>query len=223
MEHGNMFFEEQSINREEAVRNTMVGVYGWMTLALLVTAFTSFFVANNISMLVSVINAYWIFAIAEIAVVFFLSARAHRMSGTAAKVWFMVYAVLNGITLSSIFLVYNIGTIGNAFLVTAIVFGVTTVYGYVTKADLSKIGQILIVALFGLIIASIASIFMPAMDKIVTYAGVFIFIALVGYDTQKIKQYATVRNASILGALELYLDFINIFIRLLRIAARSND
>lgn len=174
-------------------------------------------------MLVSVINAYWVFAIAELGVVFYLSARAHKMSSAAAKVWFIVYAVLNGITLSSIFLVYNLGTIGNAFLVTAIVFGVTTVYGYVTKADLSKVGQLLIVALFGLIIASIVAIFMPAMDRIVTYLGVFIFIGLVGYDTQKIKQYAMVPNASILGALTLYLDFINIFIHLLRIAGRSND
>ena len=214
-------------NREAAVKKTMLGVYSWMTVALLITAAAGLFVASNENMIDLVSRSYWLFAIAEIVVVIALSARAHKMSSLVAKGWFVVYSVLNGITLSAIFVVYEIGTIGYAFLVTAGVFAVMTIYGYVTKTDLSKIGSLFVMALFGLVIATFVGFFIntPGYTMALMYVTVFIFIGLIGWDTQKIKQYAyaqadsngALANASILGALTLYLDFINIFISLVRI------
>ncbi len=221
----NAYFEDG--NRELVVRKTMLGVYGWMCVALLITAITGLFVASNISLLRTVTRAYWVFAIAEIIVVIWLSAKAHKMRTGAARFWFVVYSILNGITLSAIFIAYEIGTISYAFFVTAGVFAVMTIYGYVTQTDLSKIGSLFVMGLFGLILASVVGIFMrsEAYNMALMYIGVVIFVGLIGYDTQKIKQIAYaqanakngIANASILGALTLYLDFINIFIRLLRI------
>ncbi len=214
-------------HREAAVKKTMLGVYGWMTIALLITAVTGLCVASNIEMLYSAVKYYWLFAIAEVIVVIALSARAHKMSSLSAKIWFVIYSVLNGITLSSILVIYEIGTVGYAFLVTAGVFAVMTIYGYVTKTDLSKIGSLFVMALFGLVIATFVGFFIntPGYTMALMYVTVFIFIGLIGWDTQKIKQYAyaqadsngSLANASILGALTLYLDFINIFISLVRI------
>ena len=214
-------------HREAVVKKTMLGVYGWMTIALLITAVTGLYVASNIEMLYSVVKNYWLFAIAEVVIVIALGARAHKMSSLSAKIWFVIYSVLNGITLSSIFVIYDIGTIGYAFLVTAGLFAVMTIYGYVTKTDLSKIGSLFVMALFGLVIATFVGFFIntPDYTMALMYVTVFIFIGLIGWDTQKIKQYAyaqadsngSLANASILGALTLYLDFINIFISLVRI------
>ena len=146
-------------HREVAVKKTMLGVYSWMTVALLITAITGLYVASNIATLYSVVRNYWLFAIAEVVVVIALSARAHKMSSLAAKAWFVVYSILNGITLSSILVIYDIGTIGYAFLVTAGVFAVMTIYGYVTKTDLSNIGSLFVMASYGLIIASVVGFF----------------------------------------------------------------
>ena len=217
---------------EVVVRKTMVGVYGWMTLALIISAVTGFFIASNYKLLytLAATSAYWVVAIAEIVVVVMISARSHKMSSAAAKAWFVVYAILNGVTFGSIFAIYGLGVAGYAFLVTALVFAVMTIYGYVTKTDLSKIGNLFVMGLFGLIIASVMSIFIqtPGYTLALMYVGVVIFIGLIGYDTQKIKQLAyaesegMVRNASIIGALTLYLDFINIFIRLVNILGRDD-
>lgn len=217
-------------DREVVVRKTMVGVYGWMTLALIISAISGIYLASNYQLLYTLVSSslYWVFAIAEIVVVIALSAKATKMSPLAAKVWFIVYALLNGITFGVIFAAYDIGTVGYAFLVTAIVFAVMTIYGYVTKTDLSSIGNLFVMALFGLIIATVLNFFIQSdgWTLALMYIGVVIFIGLIGYDTQKIKQLAYhegngVQNASILGALVLYLDFINIFIRLVRIMDRD--
>ena len=219
--NGNDYFE-----REATVRKVMVGVYGWMTIALLVSAGAGMMIASS-SQLLQMLFAtplYWILPIAEIAIVFSLSARAHKMEPLVAKIWFLVYAALNGITFAAILLVYDISSVSYAFLVTAITFAVMSAYGYFTKADLSSIGNLFVMALFGLLIATIVNFFVRStgLDLFLMYAGVVIFIGLIGYDTQKIKSYAYaegrgVRNASITGALVLYLDFINIFIRLVSI------
>lgn len=217
-------------DREVVVRKTMVGVYGWMTLALIISAVAGIYLASNFQLLYALVSSslYWVFAIAEIVVVIMLSAKATKMSALAAKIWFIVYALLNGVTFGVIFAAYDIGTVGYAFLVTAIVFAVMTIYGYVTKTDLSSIGNLFVMALFGLIIATVLNFFIQSdgWTLALMYIGVVIFIGLIGYDTQKIKQLAYhegngVQNASILGALVLYLDFINIFIRLVRIMDRD--
>lgn len=222
---------EKYADRDVVVRKTMVGVYGWMTLALFVSAIVGLYIATNMNLLYALVasSAYWLVAIAEIVVVIVLSARAQKMSSAAAKVWFLVYAVLNGVTFGSIFAIYGLGIAGYAFFVTAIAFGVMTIYGYVTKTDLTKIGNLFVMALFGLVIATIAGLFIqtPGYTMALMYIGVIIFIGLIGYDTQKIKQFAyaesqgMVRNASIIGALTLYLDFVNIFVRLVRIMGRE--
>lgn len=217
-------------DREVVVRKTMVGVYGWMTLALIISAVAGIYLSSNFQLLYALVSSslYWVFAIAEIVVVIMLSAKATKMSALAAKIWFIVYALLNGVTFGVIFAAYDIGTVGYAFLVTAIVFAVMTIYGYVTKTDLSSIGNLFVMALFGLIIATVLNFFIQSdgWTLALMYIGVVIFIGLIGYDTQKIKQLAYhegngVQNASILGALVLYLDFINIFIRLVRIMDRD--
>lgn len=217
-------------DREVVVRKTMVGVYGWMTLALIISAISGIYLASNYQLLDTLVSSslYWVFAIAELVVVIALSAKATKMSPLAAKIWFIIYALLNGVTFGVIFAAYDIGTVGYAFLVTAIVFAVMTIYGYVTKTDLSSIGNLFVMALFGLIIATVLNFFIQSdgWTLALMYIGVVIFIGLIGYDTQKIKQLAYhegngVQNASILGALVLYLDFINIFIRLVRIMDRD--
>lgn len=217
-------------DREVVVRKTMVGVYGWMTLALIISAVVGIYLATNAQLLYALVSSslYWVIAIAEIVVVIALSAKATKMSALSAKIWFIVYALLNGVTFGVIFAAYDIGTVGYAFLVTAIVFAVMTIYGYVTKTDLSSIGNLFVMALFGLIIATVLNFFIQSdgWTLALMYIGVVIFIGLIGYDTQKIKQLAYhegngVQNASILGALVLYLDFINIFIRLVRIMDRD--
>lgn len=219
-------------DREAAVRKTMVGVYGWMTLALMISAVVGFGIATNYELLytLTATSAYWIFAIAEIVIVMMISARSHKMSSGAAKAWFIVYAILNGVTFGSIFAIYGLGIAGYAFLVTAIVFGVMTMYGYVTKTDLSKIGNLFFMALIGILIATVFNFIFPieGFSTAIMYVTIVVFIGLIGWDTQKIKQLAyaesqgMVRNASIIGALTLYLDFINIFLNLVQILGRDD-
>lgn len=219
-------------DKEAAVRKTMLGVYGWMTFALMISAIVGLYIATDYNLLytLSSTSAYWIFAIAEVVVVIAISARAHKMSSGAAKAWFIVYAVLNGVTFGSIFAIYGLGIAGYAFLVTAITFAVMTIYGYVTKTDLSKIGNLFFMALIGLLIATVFNMIFPieGFSLAIMYVGIVIFIGLIGWDTQQIKQLAyaesegMVKNASIVGALTLYLDFINIFIRIVSILGRDD-
>ena len=213
-----------------ALRNGLMSrVYAWMTAGLLVTAAVASFVFNSTALSSLIFGNPLIFFglfIVEIIAVVGLSAGINRLSPAAAMAIFMGYAALNGLTLSAIVLAYTQASIASTFFVTAGTFGAMSVYGYTTKRDLTSVGNIAILALIGLLIASIVNIFLhsAALYWVITYAGVVIFVALTARDTQKIKQLATQVNdersagrIAVLGALILYLDFINLFIFLLRI------
>ena len=210
-------------------------VFGTMFLGLLVTAFAALLVATNenLMQLFYGTNLVFVLIIAELVVVFALSASINKLSYGATQLMFYVYAVINGITLASIFYVYELGTIYVSFFTTAISFGVMAVYGIVTKKDLTKIGNMLIMGLVGVIVASLINLFFSneTFDLVVSFIAVAIFVGLVAYDTQKLKSYyyASIndyqmqRKIAIMGALSLYLDFINIFLYLLRIFASKKD
>lgn len=211
----------------------MKQVYIWMTLGLAMTGLTAYYVAGNPGWLQVIFsgNTYLFLFLAELGLVFYLSSRISSMSITTAGIMFAIFSILNGVVLSSIFVVYELGSIASTFFVTAGTFGAMSLFGYFTKRDLSAVGRFLFMALIGLIIASIVNWFMqsPQIYWITTYAGVLIFSGLTAYDTQKIKQMfieyggevneGTMKLA-LLGSLTLYLDFINLFLYFLR--ARRN-
>ncbi len=205
-------------------------VYVWMSMALVITGLTAWIVAHNASLLQLIYGnsaTIWILFAVEIGLVIALSAAIHKLSLPVATLMFIVYSVLNGAVLSSIFLVYTMSSIATVFFITAATFGAMSVFGYVTKKDLSSIGKFLMMALIGLIIATVVNLFMKnsGLDMIISYAGVLIFVGLTAWDTQKIKQMClqapdtgeSMQKLALLGALSLYLDFINLFIYLLRI------
>lgn len=213
-----------------AIRNgVMYQVYAWMTAGLLVTGAVASFVASS-AVLTSLIfgNPFLFFGlfIVQIVAVIGLSAGINKLSPAAAMAIFIGYAALNGLTFAAIFLAYTAASIASTFFITAGTFGAMSLYGYVTKRDLSGVGNFAIMALIGLLIASIVNIFLrnEALYWVLTYAGVLIFVALTAWDTQKIKRLAatvtdeaSAGRVAVLGALTLYLDFINLFIFLLRI------
>ncbi len=206
-------------------------VYLWMGMALAITGFTALFVSNSYNLLSLILGnqlVFWGLLIGELALVWYLSARINKLSFVNATMMFIVYSILNGATLSVIFLVYTMSSIATTFFVTAGTFGVMCLYGYLTKRDLTSIGNICFMALIGLIIASIVNFFLKSemMYWIISYAGVIIFVGLTAYDTQKIKRLLlgngievneTTQKIALLGALTLYLDFINLFLFLLRL------
>ena len=210
-------------------------VFATMFLGLLVTAFMALLVATNDSLLGLFYGTKFVYVmiIAELGIVIALSALINKLSYGVAQLLFYLYAVVNGITLASIFYVYDLGTIYVAFFTTAISFGVMAVYGMVTKKDLTKIGNMLMMGLIGVIVASLINLFLRSetFDLVVSFIAVAIFVGLVAYDTQKLKSYYYVsmndyqmqRKIAIMGALSLYLDFINIFLYLLRIFASKKD
>ena len=208
-------------------------VYTWMTLALLITGVTAFGVASSPTLFMSLSKMMWGLIIAELALVFILSGAINRLSLGTATLMFIGYSVLNGAMLSSIFLVYEPMVIAKVFFITAGTFGAMAVYGYTTKKDLTSMGKILFMALIGLIIATVVNMFLksPGFDYILSYIGVAIFIGLTAWDSQKIKemlqtQYDISEGAqklALLGALTLYLDFINLFLYLLRIFGNNRD
>ncbi len=216
----------------KAAQSTLLrSVYVWMTLALVITGFVSMYVAQSYQLISFIFGnrlALWGMLIAELAVVFYLSARINSISFTKATVMFIIYSILNGATLASIFLVYTMSSIASTFFVAAGTFGVMALYGYVTKSDLTRIGNICLMALIGLIIATLVSLFWQnsMLQMIITYAGVILFVGLTAYDSQKIKRLLTAdgievteetQKIALLGALTLYLDFINLFLYLLRL------
>lgn len=209
-------------------------VYVWMTLALVLTGITAFGVASSPSLMMTIFQTpaiMWGLIIAELAIVIAISAAINRLSLTTATLLFVLYSVLNGATFSLIFAVYTMSSIANVFFITAGTFGVMAAYGYFTKRDLSSLGRLLLMALIGLIIATLVNVFLvksTGFDLILSYAGVLIFVGLTAYDTQKIKQMLAMQTdmgegaqkVALLGALSLYLDFINLFLYLLRIFGR---
>jgi FtsH-binding integral membrane protein len=210
-------------------------VYVWMTLALVITGFTSYGVATSPGILQAIYGnqlLFWGMVIAEFALVIGVSAAIHRLSLTTATLMFILYSVINGALLSYIFLVYTASSVATVFFITAGTFGAMALLGYTTKTDLSSIGKYLIMALIGLIIATVVNLFIQStgFTLILSYVGVLIFVGLTAYDSQKIKQMLLqapdagegAQKLALLGALTLYLDFINLFIYLLRIFGRRN-
>ena len=228
----NAIYEQAVKTKEASARRFIIKVYAWMMLALIITGISGLSVISNPVLSEMVSNSNIVFfglIIAEVILVIYLTRKLYEMTPAMAKFWFFVYSVLNGVTLSALLYVYDLGTVGYAFLVTAVLFGVMSLYGYITKTDLTSIGNLLVMGLFGLIIATVFNMFFrnDQLSLILTYIGVFIFIGLIGYDTQKIKQLgynsssSEEANASIMGAMILYLDFINLFIRLVRLIGRK--
>lgn len=216
------------------VSKAMRSVYLKMFLALLVTAATSFVVLAQQSFLIYMAShswAYWGLLIAEIALVFSISARLNKISTTTANLLFYAYSILNGIVLSVIFLLFEFESIAQTFLITAGVFGAMSAYGYFTKSDLTKFGSFLTMALIGLIVCVVVNMFLASstLDWIISFAGVAIFIGLTAWDTQKIKTMmaysdgTNIGKIATIGALSLYLDFINLFLYLLRFFGASRD
>ncbi len=215
---------------QSAVTALFKSTYMQMAAALTVTALTSYFLSQSAAFLATFLGnsaLMWIAIIAELGVVIWLSARLHAMSMTMATILFIAYSVLNGVTLSVIFLVYEPEVIALTFAVTAGMFAVMSIIGYTTRMDLSKVGGILLMALVGIILASVVNIFLGSetLYWVITYIGVLVFVGLTAYDTNKLRQiytqYGEVNETghklALMGALTLYLDFINLFLYLLRI------
>jgi len=226
---------------DEGLRAYMLKVYNYMASGILITGFVSLFLFKlsvvtsadgSIAGLTDIGNALynsalmWIVMLAPLGIVFYMSFGIRKMSATKAQMLFWVFAALMGASLSSIFLVYTGASITRVFFITAGTFGAMSIYGYTTKKDLTKLGSFLMMGLFGIIIASIVNIFMKStmMYFVISIIGVLVFVGLTAYDTQKIKNMYLVSDSgeiigkkAVMGALTLYLDFINLFIMLLRL------
>jgi FtsH-binding integral membrane protein len=208
----------------------MQKVYLWMTFALTLTGFVAYRTTQSEFLLELIFSSSFGFIgliLAELALVFWISSGIQRMSSNMAIGLFLLYSVLNGMTLSVLLIAYTGASVASTFFITAGMFGAMSVYGYTTKQDLSSWGNLLFMALIGLILASVVNIYLQSSGLywLINYIGVLVFVGLTAYDTQKIKQIATQviveseegRKVAILGALTLYLDFINMFIFMLRI------
>lgn len=231
-------FQNQVIQSVNTAYRTLMGkVYLWMTLALAVTGLTSLYVASSPGLVQSIFasrGTFWLLVIAELALVFILSARIMKMSFSTAGSMFALYSVLNGVTMSFIFIAYTSTSIATAFFVTAGMFAAMSFIGFVTKKDLSSFGSFFTMALIGLIIASVVNIFLNSsvMYWIITYVGVLLFVGLTAYDTQKIKQMLieygdevndSTQKLALIGSLSLYLDFINLFLYILRLFGNNKE
>ena len=226
----------EMINTQEgygslAFPSLMRKVYVWMALALTITGFTAYGVSTSPAILQAIATnsvLFWGIIIGELALVLWISAGINRLSLTSATLLFVVYSVLNGVTMSFIFLVYTMTSVASVFFITAGTFAVMAFIGYTTKKDLTSIGRLALMALIGIIIATIVNIFFTksgTFDLILSYLGVAVFVGLTAYDSQKIKRMLMMQEdggeqaqkVALLGALSLYLDFINLFLYLLRI------
>lgn len=224
-------------NRSIDFPTVMKNVYIWMALALAMTGLTAAAVATQPQIVAAIFGnsiLFWGLILAELGIVFYLSARIMKMSFAAAGLAFGAYAILNGVTLSGIFLVYTMESIANTFYITAGTFGAMAAVGLFIKKDLSAVGRFLFMLLIGLIIATVVNIWVGSsmLASICNYAGVLIFTGLTAYDTQKIKKMLqehggveneTTMKLALLGSLTLYLDFVNLFIYLLRFFGASRD
>jgi len=235
-EFTNVVPRERELEMSAAFPVLMRKVYLWMAMALVITGLTAYFVANNetlITMLVTNQILFWGLAIAELGLVVGLTAAINKLSLTTATLMFVLYSVINGATMSFIFLAYTASSITNVFFITAGTFAAMAAFGYFTKTDLSSMGKYLMMALIGIIIATIVNIFTKSegLTVILNYIGVLVFVGLTAYDSQKIKQMLLAapdagegaQKVALLGALSLYLDFINLFLYLLRILGSRRD
>ena len=227
------FSRDRQLEASYAFPALMRKTYLWMSMALVITGLTAYVVATNAAIsnfLFMHSQLIWVLFLAEIGLVIGLSAAIRKISLSAATLMFVAYAALNGVTFSSLFYVYTMGSLASTFFITAGTFGAMSLVGFFTKADLSSMGKILLMALIGLIIASVVNIFVASsgLEVLMTYLGVLMSVGLTAYDTQKIKQMflmapdasEATQKYAVLGALTLYLDFINLFLYLLRIFGR---
>lgn len=229
---------QQGAQTQVLVNSFIRSVYNWMAAGLALTGLVAFFVAGSETMLNIIFGNQLIFfglIIAELGLVFTISARVHKMQASTATGLFLLYSALNGATLSAILLMYTMSSIATTFFICAATFAACSVYGMMTKKDLTGLGQFMFMGLIGIIIATVVNLFVQssAMQMIISYIGVFVFVGLTAYDTQKLKHMAltqpegldaaVARKGAILGALTLYLDFINMFIFLLHIFGGSRD
>ncbi len=210
----------------------MAKVFGWMSFALFISAALAFYVSSSEAAQNIIFGTKFLFIgliIAEFAIVIYLTARIAKMSVSSARIALIAYAALSGVTLSTVFLVYTAGSLASTFVVAAGTFGVTAIYGYVTKRDLTSWGNLLFMFLIGLVIAQVVNMFLASSTLYwtTTIIGIGLFVGLTAYDTQKIKNMGSgnitaedEQKGAILGALMLYLDFINLFLFLLRIFGR---
>ena len=235
-------YEERQISSEKVVEQStfailMRKVYVWMALALVVSGLTAYYVAGSEQMLMAIFGnqiTFWVLAIAELGLVIGLTAALKKLSFPVAACMFLLFSILNGVTLSAIFVVYTMSSIATTFFVTAGTFAAMAFIGYTTKKDLTKIGGILLMALIGLIIASVVNIFLKnsMMAIVISAIGVLIFVGLTAYDAQKIKEMMLdcgtevndfTQKLAVFGALSLYLDFINLFLYLLRFLGKQRS
>ncbi|MEE9385874.1 MAG: Bax inhibitor-1/YccA family protein [Nannocystaceae bacterium] len=220
----------------------MTGVFGWMSAGLAVTAIVAFLASQSDAYLhsiyyfgrtihgtlvpVEMTGLGWVIMLAPLAFVWFMGSRLQRMDAPVAAASFLAFSALMGASLGHLPMMYNMGSLSGVFVVTAGMFGSIATFGYLTKRDLSGLGRFLMMALFGLVLAIIVSYFVPGMSLFIAVIGVLLFAGLTAYDTQNIKQVYLVQggrgNLSILGALKLYLDFINMFLFLLRLFGNRN-
>ena len=238
MENKELNYYDLSVERQmevsEAFPVLMRKVYVWMTLALVITGMTAYYVATSPTLMTAILTNRILFyglIIAELALVFGVSAAINRLSLFTATLLFILYSVINGVTMSVIFLIYEVSSIATVFFITAGTFGAMALIGYTTKKDLSTMGRIMFMGLIGLVIASFVNIFLksPMMTMILSYIGVIVFVGLTAWDSQKIKQMLmqapdvdeNSQKLALLGALTLYLDFINLFIYLLQIFGKK--
>lgn len=227
----NSFSIESSTVKEAVFMNK---VYAWMSSALLITGFVAWWAATTPAFLEILyppqggINKLLFYGLigAELGLVVWLSARIQQMTAERASLLFILYSVLNGLTMSTIFLLYTSASISSTFFITAGTFGAMSFYGYTTKKDLTSWGNLLFMGLIGLVIATVVNMFLQSsmLYYILNYVGVLVFVGLTAYDTQKIKKMAghldseeDAKKGAIMGALTLYLDFVNLFLYLLRL------
>ena len=223
---------------EIRVNDFVRSVYNWMSIGLVLTGFTAWYVSGNQSALNLIFGnrmIFFVLIIAELGLVFSISGMINRMSAGTATALFVVYSALNGVTLSFIFLVYTRSSIVSTFFICAATFLACSIYGWTTKKDLTSLGGFFMMGLIGIIIASVVNMFVhsSSMSVIISYIGVIVFVGLTAWDTQKLKNMAitqpndldgaVIRKGAILGALSLYLDFINLFLMLLRIFGQGRD
>lgn len=228
-----------------AVRTFLAGVFSYMSMALVISGVMAWLFATNEGLksylyqidpvsgqIMGNTILGWVVMFAPLGLVFLMGGMVNKLSGTTLLAVFIGFATLMGMSLSSIFLVYTLGSVANVFFMTAVVFGLMAVAGYTTKTDLTKLGSILMIGLIGIIIASLINMFIgsSAMDYIISIIGVVIFTGLTAYDVQKLKRMGgqvvngteTAQKMALMGALSLYLDFINLFLMLLRLFGRRD-
>lgn len=225
---------EQDYTRKTQLTGLMQKIYGWMALALGVTGGVAYYVAHSPELVNMFLNNSWMFlflVFAQLGLVIALSAFLEKLSYTTALVLFLLYSVLMGLTLSSIFLVYTTGSIEVTFLVTAGMFAGMALYGYFTDTDLSQVGSVLIMALWGIILASLVNMFLKnsMLDTITSFIGIIVFAGLTAFDVQKFKSLSSMFGSrdnsklALFGALTLYLDFINLFLMIIRFTGKQRD